>query len=92
MYGSFSNIPFDHQTPILERVRPLQPGETQRPTIVFGRTCDSGDCLGDDIMLHDVSIGDILKINNMGAYTTVTATEFNGFPVAQRVYDHEIKA
>ncbi len=92
VYGSFSNIPFDHQTPILERVRPVQPGETQRPTIVFGRTCDSGDCLGEDIMLHDVSVGDILKINDMGAYTTVTATEFNGFPVAQRVYDHEIKA
>jgi ornithine decarboxylase len=92
VYGSFSNIPFDHQKPILQRVRPAQPGETKRSTIVFGRTCDSGDCLGDDLNLHDVSVGDVLKVEDMGAYTTVTATEFNGFPVAQRVYDNEIKA
>ena len=92
VYGSFSNIPFDHQQPILQRVRELKQNETKKPTIVFGRTCDSGDCLGDDIVMPEVEVGDVLKIEDMGAYTTVTATEFNGFPVAQRVYDNEIKA
>lgn len=87
VYGSFSNIPFDHQTPVLERVRPITRGETKRPTIVFGRTCDSGDCLGTDLQMNDVEVGDVLKVTDMGAYTTVTATEFNGFPFSQRIYE-----
>lgn len=87
VYGSFSNIPFDHQKPVLERVRsPIHSGETKRPTIVFGRTCDSSDCIG-TVPLHDVNIGDVLKVEHMGAYTTVTASEFNGFPKAARVYE-----
>jgi len=87
VYGSFSNIPFDHQTPTLERLRPRKLAEQLRPTIVFGRTCDSGDCLGDNIPLVDVEVGDILKVANMGAYTTVTASEFNGFPKPERIYE-----
>jgi len=87
VYGSFSNIPFDHQKPILERLRPNKLAEKTRPTIVFGRTCDSGDCLGDNLPLVDVEVGDILKVRNMGAYTTVTASEFNGFPKPERIYE-----
>jgi ornithine decarboxylase len=87
VYGSFSNIPFDHQKPILERIRQKIRGESVRPTIVFGRTCDSGDCLGTDIPLLDVQVGDVLKVENMGAYTTVTASEFNGFPKPQKIYE-----
>jgi len=88
VYGAFSNIPFDHQKPVLECVRaPLT--ATTRPTVVFGRTCDSGDCLGEDIPLpDDVKEGDVLRVRNMGAYTTVTASEFNGFPKAQKFYEY----
>ena len=86
VYGSFSNIPFDHQTPVLERLRQVKPGETKRATVVFGRTCDSGDYLG-DIPLYDVEEGDVLKVSNMGAYTTVTASEFNGFPKPRAIYE-----
>jgi hypothetical protein len=28
----------------------------------------------------------------MGAYTTVTASEFNGFPKAQRIYEADVMA
>ncbi len=87
VYGCFSNIPFDHQTPLLERMRRPQPCEKQRPTIVFGRTCDSGDLIGDRVPLYDVQEGDVLRIENMGAYTTVTASEFNGFPKPQKIYE-----
>jgi ornithine decarboxylase len=86
VYGSFSNIPFDHQTPVFERLRPVKSTENKRPTIVFGRTCDSGDCLGENVSLVDVEVGDILKVPHMGAYTTVTASEFNGFPKPERIY------
>jgi ornithine decarboxylase len=88
VYGSFSNIPFDHQIPQFMRMRAPATAkkDQQRPTIIFGRTCDSGDCLG-NIPLPDVEVGDVLCIPDMGAYTTVTASEFNGFPKAQRIYE-----
>jgi diaminopimelate decarboxylase len=31
----------------------------------------------------------VLRIPDMGAYTTVTASEFNGFPKPRRVYELE---
>ena len=80
IYGSFSNIPFDHQRPkpislkISGRVAKIWPAE------IYGRTCDSGDCLGKDFMMPEMDEGDWLRFDNMGAYTTVTASEFNGFP------------
>ena len=87
VYGSFSNIPFDHQKPVLRRLRAVAEGETRRPTIVFGRTCDSGDCIGTDIPMYEVQEGDVLEIPEMGAYTTVTASEFNGFPKPHKFYE-----
>jgi ornithine decarboxylase len=95
VYGAFSNIPFDGQRPVLEPLEPVRrsggSGET-RPTVVFGRTCDSGDCIGTDIMLPtDLRVGDMLRIRNMGAYTTVTASEFNGFPKARCVYEPQLR-
>ena len=86
VYGAFSNIPFDGQRPVLEPARQTE-GEV-RPTVVFGRTCDSGDCIGTDIPLPTgLRVGDMLRVRNMGAYTTVTASEFNGFPKARCVYE-----
>jgi len=87
VYGSFSNIPFDHQKPQFERVGYSTSGDEKRPTVVFGRTCDSGDCLGEDILLPELHDGDILRVPNMGAYTTVTASEFNGFPKPKMIYE-----
>jgi ornithine decarboxylase len=87
VYGSFSNIPFDGQKPVLERVRRARRGEKRRPTIVFGRTCDSGDMIDGAARLYEVQVGDVLCVQNMGAYTTVTASEFNGFPKAHKIYE-----
>lgn len=87
VYGCFSNIPFDHQKPVLERMREATQGENRNATIVFGRTCDSGDCIGTDIPMYETNVGDIIRVENMGAYTTVTASEFNGFPKAERIYE-----
>lgn len=92
VYGCFSNIPFDHQMPVLERMRPLESSEESKtyPTVVFGRTCDSGDCLGIQ-NLPDVKVGDVLRVKNMGAYTTVTASEFNGFPKPDKIYETDLR-
>lgn len=92
VYGTFSNIPFDGQKPVLERVNPsalansLTGKQLLRPTMVFGRTCDSGDLISSDALLPELKVGDRLRIRNMGAYTTVTASEFNGFPRPLKIY------
>ena len=84
VYGAFSNIPFDHQNPIFETEE--QSKGSKVPTTIFGRTCDSGDTIGTHIYLPEVEVGAVLRVPNMGAYTTVTASEFNGFPKAERIY------
>lgn len=87
MYGLFSNIPFDGFRP---EFRLLAHDAALRPTAnatVFGRTCDSADCLSNDVLLPELHVGDRLEVENMGAYTLVSASEFNGFPRARRVYD-----
>ena len=80
IYGSFSNIPFDHQQPVPTIIKSVGKGAKLYPAEIYGRTCDSGDCLGKDFVMPELDEGDWLRFDNMGAYTTVTASEFNGFP------------
>jgi ornithine decarboxylase len=89
VYGAFSNIPFDGQRPVLERVEPTYRRALTkvRPTLVFGRTCDSGDLIAAAADLPEVGVGDWIRVRDMGAYTTVTASEFNGFPKPRCVYE-----
>ena len=52
------------------------------PWYVAGPSCDSVDVLGREQMLPAAtSEGDLLYFPNAGAYTTVYANEFNGFPL-----------
>ncbi|KAL2008994.1 hypothetical protein VTN00DRAFT_7188 [Thermoascus crustaceus] len=46
---------------------------------IWGPTCDSVDCVVRETALEsEVKVGDWLKYKNMGAYTSTTATRFNG--------------
>jgi len=86
VYGTFSNIPFDGQKPTY---RLMEPDAESRPRLratLFGRTCDSADCLADQIELPELRVGDVLEVQNMGAYTNVSASCFNGFPMPTRSY------
>ena len=86
VYCSFSNIPFDGQNP---SYRLISPDANERPRVramLFGRTCDSADCMSEDIDLPELRVGDVLEVDNMGAYTSVSASKFNGFPMPQRRY------
>lgn len=81
LYGQFSCIPFDHAEPKWIRVR--EAGEAQRkktPAVLFGRTCDSVDFIAGAQATEELEVDDWLWFPHMGAYTTVTSTEFNGFP------------
>ncbi|KAJ5562777.1 hypothetical protein N7461_001538 [Penicillium sp. DV-2018c] len=47
---------------------------------IWGPTCDSTDCVVREVTFNsEVRVGDWLKYKNMGAYTSTTATQFNGF-------------
>ena len=81
LYGQFSCIPFDHARPRWIRVR--GPGEAKRrstPAVLYGRTCDSLDFIAASASTEELEEGDWLWFPHMGAYTTATSTEFNGFP------------
>jgi hypothetical protein len=86
VYGSFSNIPFDGQVPTYRLLAPDAASRPKARATIFGRTCDSADCLAEDIELPELRVGDLLEVPNMGAYTTVSATTFNGFPKTKRLY------
>jgi ornithine decarboxylase len=53
--------------------------------IIAGPSCDSFDVISSDTELPDVGIGEKIYILSAGAYTTVYASQFNGFPIP-RVY------
>ena len=88
VYGYFSNVPFDGQKPtfkIAHRNTKPSTNNTFR-SILFGRTCDGADVINPSIMLPFMTEGDWFMVDNMGAYTNVSASEFNGFPKPDAIY------
>lgn len=85
LYGQFSCIPFDHKKPQWVRIptsyenRDKAARKRVKGTL-YGRTCDSLDMIADSKDMEDLEVGDWLWFPNMGAYSSVTASEFNGFP------------
>ncbi len=77
VYGSYSGQIFDHVRYPLEffsdKVEKL-------PSVLAGPTCDSIDLIAEDVALPTLRIGNIMVGHLMGAYTSVTATEFNAVP------------
>jgi ornithine decarboxylase len=79
VYGSYSNV-------VAEGVRPLVFAECElrahrvdhRWATVAGPTCDSTDVVAREVLLPDLAVGDLVASPVMGAYTSVTATRFNG--------------
>jgi ornithine decarboxylase len=77
VYGIFSGVLFDGFVP---RFKTDKTGPLKKYTI-FGRTCDSADRIATDVELPEcIGEGDILEIDSIGAYSYVSASEFNGFP------------
>jgi ornithine decarboxylase len=81
LYGQFSCIPFDQAQPKWIRIRSSKEEKRREvPAILYGRTCDSVDMIAASPSAEELVEGDWLWFPHMGAYTTVTSTEFNGFP------------
>jgi len=83
VYSTFSAQIFDHQNYPLNS---FKDGEKKVCT-TFGPTCDAFDTISlTDELPEDLQIDDLLYAENIGAYTTASATSFNGFPPAKTVH------
>lgn len=78
LFGGYSNVLTDHVTP---RIIPVGVAGPPVPQTIAGPTCDSTDVVARDLPLPRLAVGDLLVSPEMGAYTWVTATTFNGIPV-----------
>lgn len=81
VYGSLSGIIYDHAK---YQYRTFRRGVTQITTLA-GPTCDSLDIISVSEDMPELEIGDFVYCENVGAYSWVTATNFNGIPPAEVV-------
>jgi ornithine decarboxylase len=81
VYGSLSGLVFDHAK---YQFKVLRDGRTQLSTLA-GPTCDSFDIITRGEELPELEIGDIVYVENAGAYSVASATTFNGIPPAKSV-------
>jgi len=79
LYGSLNCIVMDHYVPTPRPLATPRPGEKTYTSTVFGPTCDSLDTVVTGYQLPEMSVGDWLVFDNMGAYTTGAGSNFNGF-------------
>ncbi len=78
VYGCLSGIVYDH---CKYQFKVLKNGQTQLSTLA-GPTCDSFDVISLSEELPELQFGDIVYIENIGAYSIATATHFNSLPGA----------
>jgi ornithine decarboxylase len=83
VYHDFSGVVFDHWVP---NFRAFKKGRREICAVV-GPTCDSFDKVTLAVELPaNLEYGDLLYTVNIGAYSSVSATYFNGFPPAKIVH------
>lgn len=82
VYGAYSNVVAEDVHPLVFAERELRSDAgSHRWATLAGPTCDSADVVAREVMLPDLVVGDLMVSPTMGAYTTVTATRFNGRPL-----------
>jgi ornithine decarboxylase len=81
VYGSFGAQVFDGIYYPLS-VLTASTGPT-RISHLAGPTCDSGDMVSNGIALPPLAVGDVIIAHLMGAYSCVTANDFNSVPRAK---------
>ena len=85
VYHTFSGIIFDH---CQYHLRSFKKGKTE-VCAVFGQTCDALDTISLSEELPPLEVDDLVYAENIGAYSTASATWFNGFPPAKIVHLNE---
>jgi ornithine decarboxylase len=85
VYHTYSGIIFDHcQYPL----KAFKKGKTE-VCAVFGQTCDALDTLSLSEELPALQIEDLVYSEKIGAYSSASATWFNGFPPAKIIHLNE---
>lgn len=84
VYGTWSNVVFEHIRPIVVAEPELRGAARTQRVVLAGPTCDSIDVIATESLMPELVEGDVLMSPTMGAYTSATATEFNGLQ-SQRV-------
>lgn len=88
LYGTFSGVIFDHWDFELITFKGGQPA----PVTFAGPSCDSFDVMFRDKPSVPLAIDDLILVPNCGAYTSASATTFNGFAKAPVLVWEEVRA
>jgi ornithine decarboxylase len=84
LYGAFNCVLFDHAQPMPSDFIMKHQGRLV-DRMLFGNTCDGGDCISKNIKLpENLEVDDWIVWPRMGAYTFAATTTFNGFKYNER--------
>jgi ornithine decarboxylase len=81
LYGTLSGIVYDH---CKYQYKVFRNGNTQLSTLA-GPTCDGFDVISFTEELPELEVGDLLYVENIGAYSIATGTNFNNLPLPRVV-------
>lgn len=87
LYGTFSGVIFDQWD---FKLISFKEGEERVAATFAGPSCDSLDIMFRGKMTVPLEVGDLLLVPSCGAYTSASATTFNGFGKAQFVVWEDI--
>ena len=79
IYGSFNIRNLDGIKVQPKILTCSEDGDKLDGSSIWGPTCDSIDCLFEQIYLPKLKCGDWLYYDNFGDYTISSGTNFNGF-------------
>lgn len=89
LYGTFSGVLFDQWD---FKLISFREGEKKVAATFAGPSCDSLDIMFRGRMTVPLEVGDLLLVPSCGAYTSASATTFNGFSKAKFVIWEHVKA
>jgi ornithine decarboxylase len=79
VYGDFSGIVFDHCKYEFKTLKHTQ----KFLSVLAGPTCDSFDTISLSEEIPELEVGDVIYVQNIGAYSCASAVTFNGIPPAK---------
>lgn len=88
LYGTFSGVIFDQWD---FKLLSFKEGDERVAATFAGPSCDSLDIMFRGRMTAPLEVGDLLLVPACGAYTSASATTFNGFSKARFVVWEEVK-
>ncbi|XP_013395990.1 ornithine decarboxylase, partial [Lingula anatina] len=79
VYGSFNCLLYDHAELTPDYLKEVDSKATITSSL-WGPTCDGLDCILKNCAMPSLEVGEWLCFRNMGAYTLVAGSTFNGMP------------